>query len=83
MTFGGHLELFNPSCGGGEDMYMGWWGPDRLWYSMGTAPAKTSMCLILQMFLVQYGISFRFIFALGLTHFLFRIFFKLLFMVLR
>lgn len=30
------------------------------------------MCLILQVLLVQYGISFRFIFALGVTHFLFR-----------
>lgn len=45
--------------------------------------AKTSMCFIEQMLLVQYGISFRFIFALGLTHFLFRILKKITFMVLR
>lgn len=31
------------------------------------------MCLTLQMLFAQYGISFRFTFALGLTHFLFRI----------
>ena len=31
------------------------------------------MSLMLQMLLVQYGILFRFVFSLGLTHFLFRI----------
>lgn len=71
VTMGGHQGLFlmpaeDPwgSCVGG--------GEDRLLHSAGTCD-KTSMCFIEQMLLVQYGISFRFIFALGLTHFLFRI----------
>lgn len=46
--------------------------PEGLWGPAGRSP-KTSMCLMLQMLLVQYGILFRFVFALGLTHFLFRI----------
>lgn len=46
--------------------------PEGLWGPAGRSP-KTSTCLMLQMLLVQYRILFRFVFALGLTHFLFRI----------
>lgn len=74
VTMGGHQGLFlmpaeepwRTSAGGGV------WGEDRL-LRLGGTSVETSMCSIEQMLLVQYGISFRFIFALGLTHFLFRI----------
>lgn len=46
---------------------------EGLQHSTARAPTRMSVCFSLQMLLVHYGIPFRFIFALGLTHFLFRI----------
>lgn len=63
----GYFSCQLKSCG--EHAGVGGW---QIMLSTGSS-AKTSMCFIEQMLLVQYGISFRFIFALGLTHFLFRI----------